>query len=263
MLRHRDARAVPYELIAERREHGTAALRRRFPASAAIADASPSVASGIAEIKSPSDRPSGAMGFADAPFDGRARSGRSPNRSSCKKPDMFRTRKERTVYRPPWWPTTGALRDRMSAGAGSSHLRLRASRLRLRFPASRSVSALALLRLANFDGRVLGDEFLGNESDSHTPSGMHAEQPAELPERQPLVVDMDGAFPVRPTFVDEAAQHVAARDPLIAVLVIVDLLLPRRPDRTASGAFRGRGTQTSATDLPCPICELKTGLSMR
>ena len=57
---------------------------------------------------------------------------------------------------------------------------------------------------------------------------MHAEQPTELPERQLLVVDTDDDFPVRPAVVDDAAEHVAARDPLIAVLVIVDLLLARR-----------------------------------
>src|SRR5271166_6798389 len=88
-----------------------------------------------------------------------------------------------------------------------------------------AASALAPFRLPDFDCRVLGDEFLGNERDPHAPSGVHAEQPTELRQRQLLVVDTDDDFPVRPTVVDEAAEHVPARDPLIAVLVIVDLLL--------------------------------------
>ena len=64
----------------------------------------------------------------------------------------------------------------------------------------------------------------GNERDPHAPSGMDAEHPPELHERQLLVVDMDDDFAVRPVVYD-AAEHVAARHPLIAVLVIVDLLL--------------------------------------
>src|SRR5271165_4161287 len=77
-------------------------------------------------------------------------------------------------------------------------------------PLSPLHSPLPRMRLAHLDGRVLGDEFLGNERDPHAPSGMHAEQPAELPERQLLVVDMDGDFPVRAGVVDDAAEHVAA-----------------------------------------------------
>ena len=47
-------------------------------------------------------------------------------------------------------------------------------------------------------------------------------------QRQLLVVDMDGHFRLRAAVVDDAAEHVAARDPLIAIFVIVDLFLPRR-----------------------------------
>jgi hypothetical protein len=50
--------------------------------------ASASVALEMVEIKSSSDRPSGAMGVAVALSAGRSRSGRSPNRSSCTKPGM-------------------------------------------------------------------------------------------------------------------------------------------------------------------------------
>ncbi len=65
-------------------------------------------------------------------------------------------------------------------------------------------------------------------TNAHAPSGMDAEQPAELPDRQLLIVDMDDDIPTRAAVVDEAAEHVAARDPLIAVLMVVDLLLARR-----------------------------------
>jgi hypothetical protein len=57
---------------------------------------------------------------------------------------------------------------------------------------------------------------------------MDAEQATEFRERQLLIVDVDGDFPIRPTAVDNAAEYVAARDPLIAVFVVVDLLLARR-----------------------------------
>ena len=60
--------------------------------------------------------------------------------------------------------------------------RLGASRLRLKFPPSRSVSALALLRLANIDDGIVGDESFGHERDPHAASGMDPEQPAELPQ---------------------------------------------------------------------------------
>src|SRR5271166_5086176 len=119
---------------------------------------------------------------------------------------------------------------------GQPRTSLRNSYRRLGFgdrrPASAAASplpsALAPLGLAHLDGRVLVDEFLGYERYPHAPSGVDAEQPAELSERQLLVVDTDDDFPIRPAVVDDAAEHVAARDPLIAVLVIVDLLLPRR-----------------------------------
>src|SRR5271165_2517491 len=39
---------------------------------------------------------------------------------------------------------------------------------------------------------------------------------------------MDGDFSLGAAIVDDAAEHVAARDPLIAIFVIVDLFLPRR-----------------------------------
>src|SRR5208337_3170992 len=39
---------------------------------------------------------------------------------------------------------------------------------------------------------------------------------------------MDGDFSLGAAVVDDAAEHVAARDPLIAIFVIVDLFLPRR-----------------------------------
>src|SRR5271157_253692 len=39
---------------------------------------------------------------------------------------------------------------------------------------------------------------------------------------------MNGDFSLRAAVVDDAAEHVAARDPLIAIFVIVDLFLPRR-----------------------------------
>ena len=52
-----------------------------------------------------------------------------------------------------------------------------------------------------------------------------------------MVVDMDGDFPILPGIVDDAAEHVAARNPLIAIFVIVDLFLPRRffGDRLVAG----------------------------
>ena len=79
---------------------------------------------------------------------------------------------------------------------------------------------------------------------------MHAEQPAELSERQLLIVDMNDDIPVRPAVVDDAAEHVAARDPLIAVLVIVDLFLPRRffDDRLVP-CLRGAPTELSRMSL--------------
>src|SRR5208337_3619488 len=39
---------------------------------------------------------------------------------------------------------------------------------------------------------------------------------------------MDGDFSLRAAIVDDAAEHVTARDPLIAIFMIVDLFLPRR-----------------------------------
>src|SRR5260370_42259473 len=39
---------------------------------------------------------------------------------------------------------------------------------------------------------------------------------------------MNGGFPVGAGIVDDAAEHVAARDPLSAIFVIVDLFPPRR-----------------------------------
>src|SRR5271165_1418362 len=39
---------------------------------------------------------------------------------------------------------------------------------------------------------------------------------------------MNGDFSLRAAIVDDAAEHVAARDPLTAIFVIVDLLFPRR-----------------------------------
>src|SRR5271165_3928840 len=39
---------------------------------------------------------------------------------------------------------------------------------------------------------------------------------------------MDGDFSLMAAIVDDAAEHVAARDPLTAFFVIVDLFLPRR-----------------------------------
>jgi hypothetical protein len=57
---------------------------------------------------------------------------------------------------------------------------------------------------------------------------MNPEHPAEFRQRQLLVVDMDGELSLGAAVVDDAAEHVAARDPLIIILVIVDLPLPRR-----------------------------------
>ena len=39
---------------------------------------------------------------------------------------------------------------------------------------------------------------------------------------------MNSDFSVRAAIADDAAEHVAARDPLTAIFVIVDLFLPRR-----------------------------------
>ena len=39
---------------------------------------------------------------------------------------------------------------------------------------------------------------------------------------------MNGDFSLRAAIVDDAAENVAARDPLTAIFVIVDLVLPRR-----------------------------------
>ena len=88
LLWHNDVGAPTYEAIAQRRSAGTAALSLRTPASIANARASASVASGMAEISSSSVSLSGTTGSADRAFEGRSKSGRSLNRSSCEKPDM-------------------------------------------------------------------------------------------------------------------------------------------------------------------------------
>jgi hypothetical protein len=54
---------------------------------------------------------------------------------------------------------------------------------------------------------------------------MNAHEPPEFGERQFRVVDMNGHLSVRAGVVDDATEHVATRDPLIAILVIVDLLI--------------------------------------
>ena len=142
LLRHQDVRAVSHESIAKRRERRDGGLRRRLPASAVIANASASVTSGMAEIESSSDRPSGAMGVADAPADGRSRSGRSPNRSSCTKPDMF-SKSQRA----------GGKVSPASTGGNSCVA---------------AASPLPPLALTDFDLRVLRHEFLGIDRDSHS-----------------------------------------------------------------------------------------------
>jgi hypothetical protein len=97
-----------------------------------------------------------------------------------------------------------------------------------RQPALVATSALPPLGLSDFDLWILCYEFLRNERDSHAPTRMNSEHPAEFGERQFLVVDLDGDLSFRATVVDDATEHVAARDPLIAVFVIVDLFFPQR-----------------------------------
>jgi hypothetical protein len=57
---------------------------------------------------------------------------------------------------------------------------------------------------------------------------MDGEQATEVLQRQLLVVDMDGDFAVGAAVVDDAAEHVAARNPLIAAFMVVDLRLSGR-----------------------------------
>ena len=51
-----------------------------------------------------------------------------------------------------------------------------------RQPAPVAASALSPLGLADFDPWILGYEFLGNERDSHAPTRMNREHPAEFGE---------------------------------------------------------------------------------
>jgi hypothetical protein len=88
----------------------------------------------------------------------------------------------------------------------------------------KNIEALA----ASAKAAAVGFSATNSSGTNAIPSSMHAEQPAELRERQLLVVDVDGDFPIRSAVVDDAAEHIAARDPLVAVLVVVDLLLARR-----------------------------------
>ena len=69
---------------------------------------------------------------------------------------------------------------------------------------------------------------------------MNPEHPADFGDRQFLVVDMDGDLTLRAAVVDDAAEHVAARDPLTAIFVMVDLFLPSRffSDRFVPGRQR-------------------------
>jgi hypothetical protein len=57
---------------------------------------------------------------------------------------------------------------------------------------------------------------------------------------------MDGDFSLRAAVVDDAAEHVAAGDPLTAFLVIVDLPLARRflDDRLVPGSQESRVIRT-------------------
>jgi hypothetical protein len=87
------------------------------------------------------------------------------------------------------------------------------------------ISALPPRRLSDLNLWALGYELLWDERDPHPPSSVNGKQTTELPKRQLLVVDMDRDFPIWAAVVDDAPEHVAARAPLVAAFVEVDLRL--------------------------------------
>jgi hypothetical protein len=68
--------------------------------------------------------------------------------------------------------------------------------------------------------------FLRNEGDAHAPAGMDAEQTPELFERESRLIDMNRDLVIGvAAVVDDAAQDISAREPLVAIPEIFDLWL--------------------------------------
>ena len=75
---------------------------------------------------------------------------------------------------------------------------------------------------------VLRDAFLWNERDPHAPAGIVSKELSELGQGQLFVVDVNGDLAVRAAVVGNAAQHLAARHPLVAVYAVLYLWLAGR-----------------------------------
>jgi hypothetical protein len=90
------------------------------------------------------------------------------------------------------------------------------------------IAVVLLLRLPHLDLRLLVEAVVRHEDDAHAPSGIGDQEPPELAPGELLLVDPDDRLSVGSSVVDLAAQHAAARRPLVARREVPDLRLAGR-----------------------------------